>query len=45
MRRETSLPRLMRNEEDLGDKASSAAIEKDGCTWRKPAWMAASGAF
>jgi len=32
---------LMRIEEELGDKCSFAAIEKDGCTWRKPAWMAA----
>jgi enolase len=32
---------LMRIEEELGSLASYAGTEKDGCTWRKPAWMAA----
>merc|ERR1740122_851421 len=32
---------LMRIEEELGDNCVFAGIEKDGTTWRKPAWMAA----
>jgi enolase len=32
---------LMRIEEELGSQCTYAGIEKDGCTWRKPAWMAA----
>merc|ERR1712242_314495 len=32
---------LMRIEEELGEKAIFAGIEKDGTNWRKPAWMAA----
>merc|ERR1719499_2965604 len=32
---------LMRIEEELGGESIFAGIEKDGTTWRKPAWMAA----
>merc|ERR1712051_553645 len=32
---------LMRIEEEHGGNAIFAGVEKDGSTWRKPAWMAA----